>query len=209
MNKRIIAIVFILIGVLCACQPAPATKAANPQFAKQWMESWVCEFPCWQNITPGVTKYDDAVSMLYRTDNVRVTFRSEDGLQFLDKMNVQGQVNKASSGLVWSISLIMRDQDITVGDLIQQMGFPAEVALLNDITDLNCTGVLIYPEKSTMLELYLDNHSRKANDCRVDITPDHDVSRIYIIGYGIEEHIKIAPWGVANRANWKGYGVYP
>jgi len=54
----------ILAGfLLVACQPK---LPANPTF----FDSPVCQPPCWENITPGVTTKKDALTILSEIDSV-------------------------------------------------------------------------------------------------------------------------------------------
>ncbi len=82
MNKWIIGLIFVLTCALAACQWAPAKRAANAEFAEQWIRGLVCEFPCWQNITPGTTKFVDVSDILSAGESVKITFIADDGMEF-------------------------------------------------------------------------------------------------------------------------------
>ncbi len=57
--------VLLLVGLVAACSPAPNLR--NPKFLKDTSLITIdeaCDAPCWRGITPGVTKYSDALIIL-------------------------------------------------------------------------------------------------------------------------------------------------
>jgi hypothetical protein len=61
MNKKFI---LLLIGlVLAGC----GTSGKHPSI----FENPICEYPCWENITPGITTKDDALATLSKVDIVK------------------------------------------------------------------------------------------------------------------------------------------
>jgi hypothetical protein len=72
-----------LFAILCvSCKDSVVTtpRTVTPENSNNWQTAWldqpVCKLPCWQNITPGVTTRDEAVSILENTPGIVITYNN-------------------------------------------------------------------------------------------------------------------------------------
>lgn len=205
----ILSALFVLLSSCTKAMDNFDTQLVN----KQWLQNPVCAFPCWQNITPQETNFEDVIPIL-QDAKVDIDFIDEDSVSLLFEETISGSVTKASDGVVDHIILDVHDDKLTITDLEQIIGTPEKVALTWELYTSDCMGRLLYPDSGTIIDVaYLENNSRSRDklDCQVDITSDSKIFRIVLIGskFDSSELWKKSPYSNLDYMEWKGYGTYP
>jgi len=91
----------------------------------QWLQGLVCQFPCWENIIPQKTLYEDVISIL-RQVNIEASFANEREISFRTKDNIIGSISKATDGTVETIDLVVIEQELQIEDIVQILGSPGK-----------------------------------------------------------------------------------
>ncbi|NOG50034.1 MAG: hypothetical protein HND48_11805 [Chloroflexi bacterium] len=70
MKLRILLLLLFVVVVAAACAAPPELR--NPQFLidDSLVDNEPCSAPCWNGITPGVTKWGDALTILEDTEGI-------------------------------------------------------------------------------------------------------------------------------------------
>jgi hypothetical protein len=198
----LLVIVSLLESVIsCAKQEITISHEAS----KRWLEDLTCQFPCWENIIPQETKYADIVPLL-KKKGMEITFADEEGISFR-KDKITGTIDRNSTGSVDVISLAVMNQGIALEDIIQYMGLPAKVIIYHCDPNNKCSIVLPYPDKETILELYLKDIGKQKT--QIDLQADSQVLHIKLIGRDVYEYLKFDSSAIAGESIWKGYRIYP
>ena len=178
---------------------------------KEWLQNLVCALPCWQNITPQETQFEDVLPLL---SNAEVTLHAqeEDHISFLFEKTIPGSVYKASDGLVDFIALYFEHEKLNIGDFEKVIGIPEKISFIRIPGIHSCQVNLLYPDQGIILEVNLENSSKSNNylDCQVEIAPENSVYHLILIGHDLT---KSELWqradSMLSTKEWKGYGEYP
>jgi hypothetical protein len=204
--------VLILLLLMNSCTNTIAQPTAQA-IDNTWLQNSVCELPCWQQIMPQETSFDEAMSVLQESQ-IPVTFWNENYIEFQYQGDILGTIQSSTNGLVNVIILDVRTRNIALNDIIQILGEPEKAhvgkALYGDV----CNGLIVFQERGVLLNLLpLVDHSdyfSEAADCQVDITISSQVYRIVLVGdINDSEFWKNASYSGLDYVDWKGYGTYP
>lgn len=216
--KRIIRLLVFfglsaILGVSCQSTNTPI-PSVTPESAINWWTSWldrpVCKPPCWQNITPGVTTRDEAVSILENTPDITITYNGEYGVSWDFKAKTEGgDMRLSEEGTVSSIWLgSVSDRKLLLKTVIASYANP-EYVKPYDCREGMCITVLVYPDFGMLLDVFIKNEGTISNP-QIEIFPDTIIDRVYFIERGIENFQKIPDFQDYDLLmKWKGYGEYP
>ena len=217
--KKILLLVcgglLIISGV--SCKPAnisTPSPSETPDISSTWLTTWLtqpaCKLPCWQNITPGVTTIDEAVSILEKMPDTTITYNEKDGVdwEFGSTKNDGGWL-VAQDGIVNFVVLDLLHSKVALEALVASYGYPSYVEPYDcqqgDSSGM-CLTMLIYPDSGMLVDTDLED----LGNHRVKIQPETEVWRITLIQPGLENYKKIPDfqdYGILME--WKGYGSYP
>src|SRR5689334_4396309 len=109
---KLFATIVLLIITVVSCSNVstpPAVPSVTPDRPPNWWISWlaqpVCKPPCWQNITPGITTFAEAVSILEQTPGTTITYKSKDGLDWEFSKEEGGMLVASPDGTVEGFSI--------------------------------------------------------------------------------------------------------
>jgi hypothetical protein len=195
--------------MLHSCINRAETQPTN----KQWLQNLACRLPCWQNITPQGTKFEDVVSIL-QSASITVHSVDEDEISFVFNESISGSVHKAPNGRVDPIILDVHNELVNVGDLTEVIGDPEDVSLTRELYTSECQAHLLYRDSGIILDVaYLKNHSKSKNqlDCQVELTSETNIFRMILIGGNLDssDFWRNSSYPGFNYVKWKGYGSYP
>jgi hypothetical protein len=209
-NKTLFFVIPVLLVLLISCKRA-INDSDTQNTKKEWLQDLACAFPCWQNITPQETKFEDVVPILL---SVNATVRSEDKdhISFLFEKTISGLVYKATNNLVDYIILDLQQAESNIGNLEDVIGTPERISFIRIPGISYCLVNLLYPDQGIIVEANLENRSKSNNylDCQFEIASDNEAFRLILIGQNFSDN---ALWKRAtstlNDKAWKGYGKYP
>lgn len=150
--------VLLLVGLVAACSPAPNLR--NPKFLKDTSLINIndeCDAPCWRGITPGETKYSDALIILQDEtdlDDPQSQSIPDSGPAVGASWQPTGgeaccQIISEDGNTVSSIFLQIAP-DITLKQVIEARGEP-EYVLGTPGTDDQAIVNLFYPEQNMIV----------------------------------------------------------
>jgi len=205
----------IILGVSCQSFNK-VIETATPETSINWWTLWlaqpVCQPPCWQDITPGVTTMGEALSILKNTPELKITFRSEYGADWAFNGNKDegGSLSISQDKVVRVIWLgSSSDRKLYIETIVTSHNYPKYVKPY-DCREGMCSTALVYPDLGMFLSVFIKN-TGKINDIpQIEILPDTVVDRVYFIEQGIESFQKSLRLKESDLLmDWKGYGVYP
>jgi hypothetical protein len=213
---RLLVLFGLLTSLGVSCQSAnKAIASAVPGSSINWWAVWlaqpVCMPPCWQNITPGVTTVDEAVSILDNTPEIRIAAKSDKGVNwaFNQNENEGGTLGISQDGIVRMIWLgSMSDQKLFVKTIFASYNYP-EYVKPYDCREGMCSTALVYSDLGLLLNVFIEN-TGKTNNPQIEILPDTVVNRVYFIEPGIENFRNLFEIQENDLLmDWKGFGTYP
>jgi hypothetical protein len=174
-----------------------------------WLQGLVCQFPCWENIIPQKTIYEDVFPIL-RKEGIEASLASEREISFQTKENIYGSVSKSTAGTVDNMILDVHGQKLRLDDVVQILGSPGKIAFFPHPIDwVHCGVELVFPNHGTLIELYLENNGPEST-CAIDVNADSQIFRIMLIGnFDESEFWKHSSYDDWDYVEWKGYGEYP
>jgi len=218
--KRINNIVLLLGLIACSsisCKDITVTpQIATPESTRMWQLTWLdqatCRPPCWQNITPGLTGRDKALSILENMSGVEITYNKKDGLTwYFGTKREGGNITASAEGIVSSIRLGSTNEDLQLNGVVAAYDFPKYVQPF-DCRDGWCATALIYPDLGMLLEVFVTNENEDNAAPQIEILPETIVYRVYFIKPGIEDTLNFLRSEnslLTIDMEWKGYGEYP
>jgi len=212
---RILLSVVLLLIISISCNALPAASATTtPEHSINWWTSWlnnpVCSPPCWHNITPGLTTMDEAISILENTPDLIITFKSDDGIDWVFRQNEDegGTLSTSPNGIVaWLVNT--SDGTLHLETIIAFHNYPKYVKPY-DCRDGMCSTALIYPDLGMFLSVFLQNKGVDNDSPRLEILSNTIVDRVYFIEPGEESFLNLYHFSESELLmDWKGYGHYP
>lgn len=205
----------IIFSVSCQSNSTGiAIPSVTPESAPKWWTSWlaqpVCKPPCWQNITPGVTSVDAAVSLLEDMPKVTIIYNGKYGLSWnFGTKTEEGNISISKDGKVSSLWLAnSSSESLYLKEIVAKYGFPKYVKPY-DCREGMCATVLVYPDRGMLLDVFMKN-SGTVSDPQIEIVPDTVVDRVYFIEPGMENFQKVLDFQDYDLLmDWKEYGKYP
>lgn len=204
----------ILLLILNSCANIE-TKTATQATEKQWLLNLACAFPCWQQITPQTTNFNDTVSILGKANiPITVTGRTENEISFQFQNNISGIIQSTTNGTVNNIILDLYYQKVTLDDILQILGQPEKVRIGKSLYDGDkCSVLIVFQKKGILLDLFPhSNHAdyvSEVTDCQVDVDMNSQIFRIVLIGnINTSEFWRSASYSGLDYIEWKGYGTY-
>ena len=109
-----------------------------------------CAAPCWQDITPGETSYEDALARLEALESVTNIQADDLAITFAGTENYACcQLISDDNGLISTILLQLRPQ-MQLGDAVAKLGEPTYV-LGQPFSDAEAMLIQVYPERAMIL----------------------------------------------------------
>ena len=219
--KRIIILLvlcglLLILGVSCkSANTNTPTPSVTPEILPNWWTTWLaqpaCKFPCWQNITPGVTTRDEAASILENTPGIVITYNTKDSLVWNFGTKTEGgDIIVSEDGVVSGIELEGEsDRKLLLKTIVASYNNPEYVEPI-DCREGKCVTALVYPDLGMVLEVFVDNKRIMNDPPQFEILPNTVVDRVGFIEPGIDSFNKIPNFEDYNLLmKWKGYGEYP
>ena len=212
---RILLSVVLLLIISISCNALPAASATTtPEHSINWWTSWlnnpVCSPPCWHNITPGLTTMDEAISILENTPDLIITFKSDDGIDWVFRQNEDegGTLSTSPNGIVaWLVNT--SDGTLHLETIIAFHNYPKYVKPY-DCRDGMCSTALIYPDLGMFLSVFVQNEGVDNDSPKLEIRSNTIVDRVYFIEPGEESFLNLYHFSESELLmGWKGYGEYP
>ncbi len=216
-SLRLFGLAVVLVS---ACGPVatrpPTTTLVTPtsESSAHWWIEWLshqaCKPPCWNNITPGVTTFDEAVSILENSPEVTVRYKGIDSVDWNFSNNDGGGTLTASGdGIVDTIWMGSgSDSKLLSKEVVASYGYPEYVKPF-DCREGMCESLLLYSDLGMFLTVFVRN-TGTTDHPQFEVSPDTAITRVYFIERGLESFQRIPDfqdydllWG------WKGYGQYP
>jgi len=205
----------LLLGIACENTRGNASiPSATPESLSNWWNTWLrepaCKPPCWQNITPGVTTIVRAKSILEKLPNVKVTFTSNDGIDWEFNKDQGGTLTASEDGVVTMIWLgSVSETKLLLKTIIASYDVPKYVKPY-DCREEMCSTALIYPDLGMFLSVFLENRGTNSEMFQVEIQPETVVNRVYFIEPGIKSFLNLYRLQESDTLiAWKGYDEYP
>jgi hypothetical protein len=159
MKNLVLWLAVAVVALLVACTPPPQLR--NDAFLKDasLVTGEPCQAPCWRNITPGVTSWNDALTVIEDSldisgieqpsipdSSVRVVdFNAKDGVRCCRVYSEDGRI-------VSSVLLFFAPE-MRFGDVVTRYGEPAYFTV-EGITDDQATVYAIYEEPPMILYVF-------------------------------------------------------
>jgi hypothetical protein len=214
-TKTIINSLLILLLFLGSCVNGE-TWVTTQQSENKWLQDLACEFPCWQDVTPQKTEFDEVMSTLGEAKlAIAFTSRTESEISFQFQSNIAGTIQRASNGTVNDIILGVRSENITLDDIVQLIDQPEKVHFGKNLYDgSKCSVSIVFQTRGVILDLFpIVNRSgniSEGRDCLIDIDKNSQVFRIVLIGdIDNSEYWKNTPYSELDYVDWRGFGTYP
>ena len=96
--------------LLAGCNSMPDQAEANPgEWMKAWLENPVCNPPCFENIIPGETKYNDAIEIIETNPDFTITSKKGSSydyhIYFKNNSRSDSTVFEIDSFLFWFLGV--------------------------------------------------------------------------------------------------------
>lgn len=154
------ACLVLVVGIVAACQTEPNLRDEGYLNDDSLITGEPCEAPCWRNITPGETRWRDALVLLeddQQLNNVEeitddasdariINFNDGDGPQCCRVYTDDGRT-------VSDIITLLAPDIITLGQLIEKYGEPAYVTG-GDVTPEQTLLSLVYPDVPLIIYIF-------------------------------------------------------
>lgn len=153
---------FALVLLFAACAPPPPLRDDSLlQDTSLLSDDPDCAAPCWRGITPGVTPWRDALTILEddaSLENVNVQEDENSPVKVAEFQQRGGsaccQMFTDEAGVNVKVIFLRVAPTVTLGDLINVQGDPAYV-VGSQYSDDQAVMNLIYPDKATVLYAFV------------------------------------------------------
>ena len=191
-------LLIILLSIICfACQRYASVEEVT--WFNDFLFDPVCELPCWENITPGITKSLDVEKELLKIQDISKVYLSPSGKSYSWDF-----VSEEGDGIVWidektqlvsSIEFTFGEKHPSCESIIETLGEPRLVWIaLSPGGKYNVS--LIYPDKGLMLDLGLISGKD-----RVKVSAYQNLFAIVL--YADDKQYRTSLW-----QEWNGFDVY-
>jgi hypothetical protein len=217
--RNLILTLFLINGFLLAgCNALPFKPQPTPIPRSHWVNDWlnkpVCQSPCWENITPGITTISEAKERLKQIPDViviRGVIESDIGkeLSWNFENNSDGgniDVLPGDKDIISNVVLApLGKPDLTLGEILHIYGVPDYVNTY-DCRWNQCVTRIVYMQKGFCVETLLINQNGQ-----VKITPEFPVTFLTFFKSGESGFIKAVALGSLTYGKlfkWNGYVDY-
>lgn len=214
-NSNIVLLLGLFAFSSVSCGNIAVTpQTVTPEISRAWQLTWldqpICRPPCWQNITPGLTTRDEAVSILENMPGIKITDNGKYGLDWgFDSKAEGGTMRFSENDIVVSMRLGSINEDLQLKKVVEFYAFP-EYVQPYDCRDGMCSTALIYPDLGMLLGVFVINENDNFTAPQIEILPETIVDRVYFTEPGAESARNLLRSGnMPPVMAWKGYGAYP
>jgi hypothetical protein len=152
----------ILLGISCkSISRNVSTSTATPETPSDWWIAWLaqpaCKPPCWQNITPGQTTRDEAVTILENTPGIVITYNNKKrGVTWnFGTKKEEGNIFLSEDGIVSGIWIgSISDKKLLLKTIIVSYSSPKYVKPY-DCREGKCVTALVYPDLGMFLSVFV------------------------------------------------------
>jgi hypothetical protein len=162
-----------------------------------------CASPCWHNITPGVTRWVDALAILQDDPNFTVENPQQDdksktiGVVWSPKGGTQCCQMVAEDGQTVNLIFLRTRPDHNIGEVIAVQGEP-KYAVGTPYSDDQAIVNLVYPEKPMLVFVFTAGEASGAISASSEV-----IGVLYTTPKDMDLFMK-----TNNLYNWKGYQPY-
>jgi|SRR4030066_264070 len=192
---------------------ANPTSAPRSTWLKEFLESPVCQPPCWNNITPAQTTIDEANKILQINPTIKIINIYPDSIEweFLPTGGngyVESQYNKNTVDIIYLG--LGTEQYLTLGDVIKNYSDPTYIHFEQNMHNLKRCFFFVFYESSGVVFSNRDLPCKELKQGDIstvdlDVSPDIILNSITMVATG-DRFAEYA--GSVNPINWKGYGNY-
>lgn len=160
MKLRILLLLLFVVVVAAACAAPPELR--NPQFLidDSLVDNEPCSAPCWNGITPGVTDWGDALTILEDTDGIvdlKTETNDETGeiaATFQRDGGVPCCLVYSRNGEIVDQMLLQLAPENTLADVIDNLGEPVYFSG-TEVSPEQAAAALFYPERSLVVYAFV------------------------------------------------------
>ncbi len=163
-GRLLLPAMLVLVVMFAACAPPPELRDDSLLNDSSLVDGDPCGAPCWQGITPGVTSWNEALTIL--EDNSRLTnfqveeLEAEGGGTILRATWEQRRGPTccqmfSEDGQTVSILFLQVAPRMRLGEVIQTHGEPA-YAIGSEFSDEQAVMNLIYPDKQMVVYAFVE-----------------------------------------------------
>ncbi len=158
--KVTVLVLGLLAVLLAACSPPPPLRDENLLSDDTLLTDVPCTAPCWKGITPGVTTWNDAVTILEDDSALANVQVQQDDNSTARVAEFQGAGGAAccqmfsQDGEIVSLLFLRLAPDLTVADLIDAKGEPTYV-IGSEFAEDQAFINLLYPELNTVVYAFV------------------------------------------------------
>lgn len=210
--------------ILLSCIDTGAVFIRPTPTKPSWMLNWfnhpICSPPCWSNIIPGITTFDEANKILRSNPEITVTYTSVKGVfgndkeiqwEFVGTSDDGSIVTDEEGNIITRIALNFASS-IELQEMLSKFGEPSHVDVFDcrsEVQQSLCSANIIYPDHGMAIEIY--NRQDHKDEWKINITPELKISRVWFFPAGLEGYKYIFNnTDYINRlSSWSGYKVYP
>ena len=187
-----------------------ATSETKINWWTTWLAQPACKPPCWQNITPGITTFKEAISILENTSGIKITFKSKDGLDWEFSKDEGGTLGASQNGIVDMIWIgSVSDRKLLLKSIVASYDYPQYVKPY-DCREGMCLTALVYTDLGMFLSVFIENTGTGSDWPQIEILPDTIVDRVYFIEPGLKSFLSDPEFQESDLLmEWKGYDKYP
>jgi hypothetical protein len=204
--RRMLPGILILLLLIAACAPPPPLRDDTMLIDDSLASSDPCAAPCWNGITPGETRWSEALIILQDdADLAEPTTRNPGDEIFPDAQVAEFSRNGGSTccqlisldGEVVSTIFLRLSPTVRIGQVIENHGQPEYVAL-SPYSEQEALVNLIYPAINTVVYAYV------AGEATGELSADSElIGVLYITSEDMTELLTSSPLHA-----WEGYGSY-
>ena len=209
---------FSAVRLIFPSLPPPTPTPPPPTWFTDWLIDPVCQPPCWQEITPGVTTITETYKILQALPWVENL--DGPGKPLLDKGDIQLDWDFVPPSSGGGMALAFDDgriNNIEIGGIlstqlqkvIENYGYPSHV-YIPDCSHGKCVTMLIYMTTGMAVQLFLDWDRDVEGD--VTVKPDDEVTRIRFFPPGEKSYLAAYPQFSESFPKWSlpwvGYSKY-
>jgi hypothetical protein len=202
MRPRLLLILFGLTFLAAACAPAPQIRNENFLIDTSFLTGEPCDAPCWRNITPGETEWQDALTLIEddaTLDNVRTNDDEDTDRNGAAWERADGDPccqMLSEDGETVSFIVIQTTPDATLGQVIDKYGEPTYI-IGESLSDDQGVISLFYPEVPMFIYAFVEG----------EIGAISPASEIVGFGYLTEELMQFVI-DTSELHTWDGYQTY-